>query len=69
LRHVNDAEGESAVFYFHPWEIDPGQPRIEGVSLRTRMRHYLNLHRLEGRIESLLRDFAWDRLDKAFHLR
>src|SRR6185503_16434576 len=47
LRHVNDAEGQSAVFYFHPWEIDAEQPRIGGLSLKTQFRHYLNLDKLE----------------------
>jgi polysaccharide deacetylase family protein (PEP-CTERM system associated) len=69
LRHVNEAERQSAVFYFHPWEIDPGQPRIDGVGLRTRVRHYLNLSRLEQRIAKLLNDFRWGRLDSVFALR
>lgn len=69
LRHVNDSEHESAVFYFHPWEIDPDQPRVDGIGWKTRFRHYLNLSVLEGRIASLLRDFSWDRLDRVFGLR
>ena len=69
LRHVNDDEGQSAVFYFHPWEIDPEQPRVEGVGWKTRFRHYLNLDKLEGRVANLLRDFRWGRLDQVFGLR
>jgi polysaccharide deacetylase family protein (PEP-CTERM system associated) len=69
LKHVNERERQSAVFYFHPWEIDPDQPRIPGVSLRTRVRHYLNLNRLESRVAMLLRDFRWGRLDQVFALR
>jgi polysaccharide deacetylase family protein (PEP-CTERM system associated) len=69
LRRVNEAEREAAVFYFHPWEIDPDQPRITGIGWKTRFRHYLNLRKLEGRIDNLLRDFRWDRLDRAFGLR
>lgn len=69
LRHVNDIERQPAVFYFHPWEIDPEQPRIAGVGVKTRFRHYLNLSKLEGRIARLLQDFRWDRLDKVFSLR
>jgi polysaccharide deacetylase family protein (PEP-CTERM system associated) len=69
LRHVNEVEEESAVFYFHPWEIDPGQPRVSGVSSKTRFRHYFNLHKLESRIAKLLRDFRWNRLDEVFALR
>jgi polysaccharide deacetylase family protein (PEP-CTERM system associated) len=68
LRRVNGRDGESAHFYFHPWEIDPGQPRIAGVGVKTRVRHYLNLGRMERRLERLLRDFAWGRMDEVFGL-
>ena len=66
LRRINRADAQPAVFYFHPWEIDPGQPRIPGISLKTRFRHYLNLHRMEARLERLLADFQWDRMDRVF---
>lgn len=66
IRKVNDAEHRAAVFYFHPWELDPGQPRIAGTALKTRFRHYLNLHRMEPRLRKLLRDFKWRRIDEAF---
>lgn len=66
LRRVNHWDGQSGVFYFHPWEIDPGQPRQPGIGLKTRVRHYLNLHRMERRLGSLLRDFRWDRMDRVF---
>ncbi|MFD2365202.1 XrtA system polysaccharide deacetylase [Pseudoduganella sp. GCM10020061] len=66
LARVNRRDGMPAVFYFHPWELDPGQPRPRGAGLKTRFRHYVNLHRTEGRLRSLLRDFAWDRMDRIF---
>ncbi|MBK5930554.1 XrtA system polysaccharide deacetylase [Halochromatium salexigens] len=66
LRRVNRHDGESAVFYFHPWEIDPEQPRQAGVGLKTRVRHYLNLARTEARLGRLLQDFAWGRMDAIF---
>jgi polysaccharide deacetylase family protein (PEP-CTERM system associated) len=66
LRRVNAEDGESAVFYFHPWEIDVLQPRIDGIDARTRFRHYLNLHRMESRLGSLLGDFRWGRMDHVF---
>jgi len=66
IRHVNTVEGQPAVFYFHPWEIDPGQPRIQGIDARTRFRHYLNLGRMEGRLRRLLADFSWGRMDRIF---
>ena len=66
MRRVNSADGQPCIFYFHPWEIDPGQPRIAGISMKTRFRHYLNLGRMETRLRALTRDFAWDRLDRVF---
>lgn len=66
LRRINRAEGESGLFYFHPWEIDPEQPRPAGLPLRTRFRHYLNLGRMEQRLQRLLGDFRWDRMDRVF---
>jgi len=66
LRHVNDVDARPTIFYLHPWEIDPMQPRIAGTTLKTRFRHYVNLARTEVRLASLLRDFRWDRVDKVF---
>ena len=66
LKRVNQVDRQPAVFYFHPWEIDPEQPRIPGISARTRFRHYLNLHRMEGRLSRLLKDFRWGRMDEVF---
>jgi polysaccharide deacetylase family protein (PEP-CTERM system associated) len=66
LERVNAVDGEAAVFYFHPWEIDPGQPRIPGIDRKTRFRHYVNLHRVEHRLQRLLRDFRWGRVDHLF---
>ena len=66
LRYVNQREGQSGMFYFHPWEIDPGQPRQPGLGLKTRFRHYLNLGRMESRLRALLDDFEWDRMDHIF---
>lgn len=66
LRRVNDKEQAPCMFYFHPWEVDPGQPRQAGVSLKTRFRHYVNLECMESRLRRLLRDFAWDRVDRVF---
>jgi polysaccharide deacetylase family protein (PEP-CTERM system associated) len=66
LRRVNRVDGQPAIFYFHPWEIDPDQPRIPGIDAKTRFRHYLNIHRMEGRLGRLLADFRWDRMDRVF---
>jgi polysaccharide deacetylase family protein (PEP-CTERM system associated) len=66
LQRVNQLDRQSSVFYFHPWEIDAGQPRIAGINAKTRFRHYLNLHRTEGRLRRLLADFSWGRMDEIF---
>ncbi len=66
LGRVNAHEGRAAVFYLHPWEIDPGQPRVPGLSLKSGFRHYLNLARMERRLERLLGDFAWGAMDEVF---
>ena len=66
LQRVNQAEGRAGVFYMHPWEIDPGQPRVPGLSVKSRLRHYLNLGRMEPRLGRLLEDFAWGAMDEVF---
>lgn len=66
IRQINQADRKAMVFYFHPWEIDPGQPRIAGVGSKTRFRHYVNLHRMEAKLDRLLADFRWDRMDRLF---
>ena len=66
MNRVNEQDGQPCIFYFHPWELDPGQPRQEGISLKTRFRHYVNLSRMEQRIGALLKDFQWDRMDRIF---
>lgn len=67
MRRVNDTDRQSAIFYFHPWEIDPGQPRQRGLDAKTRFRHYLNLERMEGRLRQLLGDFPWGRMDQVLY--
>jgi len=66
IEQVNERDRQPAIFYFHPWEIDPEQPRFENVGAKARFRHYLNLHRTEARLRRLLADFAWDRVDRTF---
>lgn len=66
IGRLNHEEGQSAVFYLHPWEIDAMQPRVAGIDRRTRFRHYLNLGKVESRVGALLRDFRWDRMDRVF---
>jgi len=63
---VNKNEQQAGIFYFHPWEIDPEQPKQAGLSLKTRTRHYLNLNKMENRIKRLLTDFDWDTMENVF---
>ncbi|NJO38755.1 MAG: DUF3473 domain-containing protein [Rhizobiales bacterium] len=64
-----EADGDrSGVFYFHPWEIDPGQPRIPGLPLRSRLRHYTGQGRMEAKLARLLDERRWDRIDRLVDL-
>ena len=66
LARVNEQDRQSGLFYFHPWEVDPGQPRVKGAPLKSRFRHYLNLESMATRLERLLGDFSWGRMDEVF---
>ena len=63
IRQVNTQDRRPAVFYFHPWEIDPAQPRVPGAPLRSKLRHYTNLDVMAEKLEQLVREFAWGRMD------
>ena len=54
------------MFYFHPWELDPEQPRIEKADRKSKFRHYLNLDQFESRWIALLNDYSWDRMDRIY---
>ena len=66
LRRVNAQDQQSGLFYFHPWEVDPEQPRVAGAPLKSRFRHYVNLNSMHERLERLLTDFSWGRMDEVF---
>ena len=66
LNRINQDEQQPGIFYFHPWEIDPDQPRINNLGGKTKFRHYLNLSRMYPRLEQLLKDFEWGRMDEVF---
>ena len=65
LRRATGAEGRRGVFYFHPWEVDPDQPRVAASRL-SRFRHYTGLRAMMPRVQRLLGDFAWGRMDEVF---
>jgi polysaccharide deacetylase family protein (PEP-CTERM system associated) len=66
IRRVNQVDKQAAIFYFHPWEVDPDQPRVAGLNMKTRFRHYINLERTERRLRRLVGDFKWGRMDSVF---
>jgi polysaccharide deacetylase family protein (PEP-CTERM system associated) len=66
IGRTNARDGHSCVFYCHPWEFDPGQPRMHSVSAASKFRHYVNIPKMEQRIVRLLRDFSWTRMDSLF---
>jgi polysaccharide deacetylase family protein (PEP-CTERM system associated) len=61
IRNINEVENQPAMVYFHPWEIDPGQPKLR-AGCRSMFRHYMNLSKMEGKIERLLQDFRFTTL-------
>ena len=63
IRQVNRREGRPAVFYFHPWEIDPDQPRVAKAPLRSRLRHYTNLAGMHDKLRQVIGEFRWGRMD------
>jgi polysaccharide deacetylase family protein (PEP-CTERM system associated) len=67
IRQVNRREGRPAVFYFHPWEIDPGQPRVAGAPLKSRLRHYSRLEQMAPKLRQVIREFQWGRMDVLAH--
>lgn len=66
LARVNRRDRQAGIFYFHPWEIDPGQPRVADCGWKSRFRHYTNLTCMSAKLDRALRDFAWDRMDRVF---
>ena len=67
IRQVNRTDRRPAVFYFHPWEIDPQQPRVAGAPLKSRLRHYSKLDQMAGKLRQLVGEFAWGRMDVLAH--
>ena len=63
VARTNRAERRPAIFYFHPWEIDPDQPRVAGAALKSKLRHYSNLSAMQGKLMRLLADHRWGRTD------
>lgn len=68
IKRYHAGDQQPYIFYMHPWEIDPDQPRQEGLSFKSRFRHYLNLHRVEPRLRKMLSEFEWGTVEECFEL-
>ena len=63
IRQVNNQAQRPAIFYFHPWEVDPDQPRVANAPMRSKLRHYTGLDKMADKLRVLLGDFSWGRMD------
>lgn len=63
IRQVNRVDQRPAVFYFHPWEVDPDQPRVLNAPIKSKLRHYTNLHKMAPKLRELVHEFGWGRMD------
>jgi len=66
MRRVNRLDRQPGIFYFHPWEVDPDQPRQREIGFKTRFRHYTGLRHMQGRLRRLLHDFDWGPMRTVF---
>jgi len=66
INKYHNQENKPYSFYFHPWEIDPEQPKVAGASLKSKVRHYINLSRMESKIVNLLKDYKWDTMANVY---
>ncbi len=64
IRQVNVEDARPAMFYFHPWEVDPDQPRVPDAPMRSKFRHYTNLKHMAGKLGRLTKEFQWGRCDE-----
>jgi hypothetical protein len=56
-------------FYFHPWEIDAKQPRVEGAPFKSKLRHYVNLHAMEKKLVKLITDYEWSTMAEVYGIK
>lgn len=66
IDQFHQVEQKPYSFYFHPWEIDPKQPKVNGASIKSKLRHYLNLSRMEGKVVRLLKDYQWSTMEDVY---
>jgi polysaccharide deacetylase family protein (PEP-CTERM system associated) len=63
VARANADERRPAIFYFHPWEVDPGQPRVAHAPLKSKLRHYSRLGAMAGKLRRLVARHQWGRVD------
>lgn len=68
LTKLISQENQPAVFYMHPWEIDPDQPRVDGLTIKSEIRHYTNLDVMKNKLARLLHQWHWRRYDEVFQV-
>jgi peptidoglycan-N-acetylglucosamine deacetylase len=66
VNRFEQAHDHPYIFYFHPWEIDPEQPRIDGAGMKSKFRHYVNLGRMQGKVQALCGDFNFTSIERAY---
>ena len=66
ISHLINMDGQPYIFYLHPWEIDYDQPRMRQAPLKSQFRHYLNLNKVDSRLEALLTDFEWSSMAEVY---
>ncbi len=66
ISQVNNEYQSASIFYFHPWEIDHAQPRQAQAPFKSKLRHYTFLDKMESKLEQVMKDFHWDRVDRVF---
>ncbi len=69
INRLNKKDNMPYIFYLHPWEVDPDQPRVKDAPLKSRFRHYLNLSKVETRLRALMRDFEWSSMADVFPVK
>lgn len=69
IQSFMDTETAPYSFYFHPWEIDPDQPRINNAPFKSKVRHYINLSKMEAKLKMLLTDYRWGTMREAYELK
>ncbi len=64
IRKMQKDDGRGAIFYFHPWEIDPTQPRVDNAPLKSKLRHYTKLDVMRSKLVRVSKDYVWGRVDE-----